>query len=179
MLRSCDVEVTGWASGRLNLLYLPVRPIEGPRRIDFSAWRCRHTLQPRRGRRIDRQPAVQRLGISRARSLGLEAMASAPGRLNLLYPPFGSLRGCTAHRYRARPDGGEWTAKNQRRRYSRLAVSDSWLAGPRALRAGGRRAGRRGGAGRGGCHRGVRSLCYGPGRAEHTRQRDRCNILLH
>ena len=155
MLGSCDVEVTGWAPGRLNLLHLPVRPIEGPRRIDFSAWPCWHTLQPHRRRRIDRKPAVQRLGISRARRLGLEATASAPGRLNLLYPPFGSLRGPAVHPFGARADRHECLAKKQRRGYSRLAESDSWLAGPRALRAGGRRAGRRGGAGRGGCHRGV------------------------
>ena len=40
--------------------------------------------------------------------------ASAPGRLNLLYPPFGPLRGDTAHPLGARSDGGEWTAKKQR-----------------------------------------------------------------
>ena len=179
MLRSCDVEVTGWAPGQLNLLYLPVRPIGRPRRIDFSAWRCRHTLQPHRGRRIDRQPAVQRLGISRARSLGLEVAASAPGRLNLLYPPFGSLRGPAVHPLGARADRHECLAKKQRRRYSRLAGDDSWLAGPRALRAGGRWAGRRGEQDQAAvivaCDPSVTGLVP----PEHTRQRDRCNILLH
>ena len=139
ILRSCDLEVTGWAPGRLNLLYLLVRPIEGPRRIDFSAWRCRHTLQPHRRPQIDRKRAVQRLGISRARSLGLEVMASAPGRLNLLYPPFGSLRGPAVHPLGARADRHECSAKKQRAGYARLAGEPfhGWRGLGRCGRAGG------------------------------------------